>query len=1026
QRPPYKRDTDLPSKESPELSTLSLAKKVKFIDQARPHPRCFTCGVEGHIASQCPSRASSSKGLMLMEATTPTSPGPDSVPSSSSNDPDPPTNSVEEFTSLPLLTSCIDETFQITVAVGDYHQIPALIDTGSSISLISEFLKDALNVSTTKTPLANLRLGDGRFIETPPVTEPIQICYGQVSCLHSFHVMNTGFAVIIGKDLLPKIGISLVYTPAALKVPNIDDGVCSESEESSSDPHPDQHLIDQHPEIQHLLDQLNLNTGFCSHEQATFSIRVPEGTPPIWRRQYPIPLIYHQAVQEQIYKWFETGVIRYANPGCRWNLPLTTAPKRNPEDTTRKTGRRVCLDPTALNPFIEDIHYQLPRIQDLLEMYCLNGGVFSIIDLKDAFNSIKMDEPAQEMCSFTWQNKRFSFVACPFGIKTIPSFFQNLMATMFDGLQFVGLYLDDIVVYSKSMEDHLQHLTIVLKRMMCYNLRTNIAKCNLGFTKLRVLGHIISHGKIQVDPWKIPLVNSMTMPTTGKAVERFLGFTNYFRAHIPYYAQLAAPLEKVRKLKSFTPSQECISAFEKLREALKHSIPIHSIREDQQLYLACDASTSGIGAVLFQLNDDNERLYISCISRALSTSEKNYSATALEMQALTWSIQKWHQCLYGRKFIVLTDHKSLTHMLDKQNPSSHVKRNLETLLSYDFTVFHIPGKENILPDILSRLHSERKSDQLMLIQAQPATNLKKFISESLDKELPTEEERQYLLKKVHDVHSGATSMFRRLLDAEGVYWPSMLQDCKQLVQTCPECQMFATKHNGYQPLKSVPAYRPFDAISIDYFGPMPTTPRGSSYVLVCVDDCSGFIVLRAIPDKSAIESARALWNVYADFGVPMKIRSDRGTEFVNTLVRQIHSLLGVNHRVTAPYHPNANGKAESAVKLAKSALTRLAHEDWYNWDTFLATVQMGLNQRIPQRTGTAPFALMFARPFNSFQDYSGRDAPVMSPEEWTRHLDDFHVKVLGGLKLRTDEHDASGKGGKSLTTSPPSLNQVQS
>lgn len=959
----------------------------------RAHPRCFVCGSRDHMASKCPSRAGSSFHMLRLRS-----------PS---------------------------EEFNVMVRIGPFSDVPALVDTGASSSFISPPLAEELNVQQIpSSDTEDLKLGNMQAIPAPPISSPVEIQYGAAVIQHSFYVLQTGYPVILGANLLKQLGITLVYSPVALRAPNVNP-VIEVSEEVLSEPHPQRALIVEDPRIASLLAEVEAIRGFCTHPAAVFSVELKEVAKPCFRHQYPVPLAYRPFVDKAVEDWLAAGVIRHAIPGNPWNLPLTTAPKRLAGDTSVKTGRRVCIDPTALNPMIEDIHFPLPRIADLLQLYSQEGGVFSLIDLHGAYNSILMDEFSQTMLTFTWKNSRYSFVSCPFGVKTIPAFFQRLMSIIFDGVSFVGLYIDDIVVFSKTIEEHIEHVVAVLGIIKEANLRTNAEKCQLGFTKLKILGHVVSRDEIHIDRNKLPFLESVPMPCSGHAVEAFLGFTNYFRAHIPMYARLAAPLERLRKVKSFEPRPDDLKAFNDLKAAVGLAVPISTYVEGRQLFIACDASTRGLGAILFQLDTDVEvvsrlsegfckenprRKFLSITSRALTPAERNYSATALEMQAVCFALQKFHHFILGRKIIVITDHMSLTKMMMQPKLSSHVERNLETLLSYDIGFIHISGVQNILPDALSRMydhlteeefHLMGKSDQQLMLLSNPGRSFNQLVEEVAGKRLPGPEERERLLASCHDIHQGPQAMFKRLLLNEEVYWPSMLKDCQTLVNSCSSCQMFASKTTGYQPLRSVPSYRPFDSVSIDYFGPLPTSLSGASYVLVIVDDFSGFIILRPIEDKSAIVAARSLWSVYADYGVPMRVRSDRGTEFVNQLVAALHRLMGVDHRVTAPYHPNANGKAESSVKLAKTALKKLAHDNWVNWNLFIPTVQMGLNQRIPSRTNTAPFVLLFGRPFNRFADYSDTTKDCFETEDWLNHFREFNENILGGIRARMDEYDAN-------------------
>ena len=287
-----------------------------------------------------------------------------------------------------------------------------------------------------------------------------------------------------------------------------------------------------------------------------------------------------------------------------------------------------------------------------------------------------------------------------------------------------------------------------------------------------------------------------------------------------------------------------------------------------------------------------------------------------------------------------------------------------------------------------------------------AGQIAKHAEEVLNTRLPSEDERATLLNEVHDAHHGASSMFRRLFHDRKIWWPSMLKDCKLKAKSCHDCILFDIPRTGYQPLRPVTAQFPFDSTSIDLAGPLPTSFSGNNYIFILVDDFSGFIITRAICDKSATTVAGTLWSIMCDFGHPKVIRSDRGTEFINKIIFTMLQTVGVSHHVTASYNPQANGKAESSVKLVKTTLLRLAHNDLRQWDSYLPATQAALNQRLPTRTMSTPFSLIFARSFNLSQDYRTATTNLVTEEEWLTHAHTLTNSIFPILQLRLSEQDA--------------------
>lgn len=264
----------------------------------------------------------------------------------------------------------------------------------------------------------------------------------------------------------------------------------------------------------------------------------------------------------------------------------------------------------------------------------------------------------------------------------------------------------------------------------------------------------------------------------------------------------------------------------------------------------------------------------------------------------------------------------------------------------------------------------------------PNKELVSLINERFDRTMPTEEKRRELVTASHlEGHFGAEYLYRKLWH-QGYYWPSMKQDCLHAVDTCGRCLRYNVGRQGFNPLRSITASFPMDQVAIDLMAMRDTSPRGHNYVLVVVCICTRFCWLRALQSKSAEDVARALWGIFCDFGPPKVIQSDNGSEFVNSLVRAMTKLMGVDHRLVAPYNPRANGSAERYVALAKTSLKKMAGGNLTNFDLFLPAVQRSLNLRSSARTNSTPMALMFARPNNPLEDYAGAPAgPLMTEEE---------------------------------------------
>ena len=730
---------------------------------------CFTCGQIGHFSPSCPNRP----GLHVL-----------------SSSPTPASSSVAVLNPT--------QGFSVALSFVEGEVVDALVDSGSSNSYVSEDLARKLN-ATFLPQMGSLTLGNASVIPRPPRCE-LMFSFAMMQHTHMFDILNTGYVAIIGRDLMELLHLSIAMVPPKPEEP--DTALTLVTPDTSHQ------LESMHPARQKLLDMIgpilgNLS-GFCTYPGAIFDLVLSDWTPK-WRCQYPVPFRYHNIVDEQISKWLRDGVIRLATPGCGWNNPITTAPKRAPDDVgTIKSARRVCIDPAVINARVKEFAYALPVILDLIQRYAAKGYVMSLVDITSAFNALLMTQRAQDATTFEWGGVRYCFVGCPFGIKTIPSAWQALISKILAPFEsFASVYIDDILIFSPDMDTHVQQVHTLLSCLTSYNLKINPSKSKFGFTRLVVLGHVIQQGRIILDTRKLQIVETFPFPMTGKQVEAFLGVMNYFRRFIHTYSRFAAPLEAVRKLRSIPQDDPTLlQSFNDLKLALRSAPILHLPVYSLPFYLATDASTRGIGGVLFQQEDNSPRRIVELLAQALSTAERNYSAHLLELTALTWCLTKVHHIVHGFKVIVLTDHASLTRALAVKRPSSHVIRHWECLMDFDLEIRHIPGVTNVLPDALSRLFLEGENVQ-QLHDSTPALHTlsslssddvnsdpspssstdtvpsvsssvasspsihkdpsyEEWIREVKGKRLPAPEERTHLLASVHDTHSGEAAMFKRL------------------------------------------------------------------------------------------------------------------------------------------------------------------------------------------------------------------------------------------------------------------------
>lgn len=471
-------------------------------------------------------------------------------------------------------------------------------------------------------------------------------------------------------------------------------------------------------------------------------------------------------------------------------------------------------------------------------------------------------------------------------------------------------------------------------------------------------------------------------------MEAYLGLVNFFRDLIPLYSRIAAPLESMRKMQVIADSEwtdRRHNAFLMLKDVIAAGLFLSFPDYDRKFHVASDASRAGLGAALYQLKDESKadtvsnRRYILFAARALHKSERNYSATKLELDGMVFALKKFHYYLWGRHFHLYIDHRALMFLFTQKTISPLMAGWIDVLLSYSFSVHHRPGVLNILPDHLSRLfeqygitneqcvysvrcfRSDAHPADACLQQQEPATQT--------NDPVPEDKRAEELQRSHLRGHFGEKAMLRDLLH-RGCFWPSIRSDIANHVSSCQSCQRFTISLKGYHPLTPIVAAAPMDAISIDLSLAFPTSPRGNNILLVVVCRFSRFVLLRALPDKAAATVAVALFEIFCDFGFPRIICSDNGSEFVNQLMQVMVQTCGIDHRLSTKYHPRGNGLAERFVSISTRAIKKLLDGEDTAWDLHHRAVQYFMNCKIAELHQSAPFSVMFVRRMNEFADFS--------------------------------------------------------
>nr|XP_034301896.1 uncharacterized protein LOC117681450 isoform X2 [Crassostrea gigas] len=415
---------------------------------------------------------------------------------------------------------------------------------------------------------------------------------------------------------------------------------------------------------------------------------------PVRVKPYPIPFSTEKTITEEVQKMLQLNVIEPSS--SPYSAPVVIARKK---DGTN----RFCIDYRRLNCATVFDAEPMPSPESIFSK--MTGKKFvSKIDLSKGYWQVPMADESKPLTAFSTPSGLYQFRTMPFGLVNAPATFSRMMRKLLQGMNGVENFIDDVIVFTDTFEEHLHILKTVFERLRDAGLAARPTKCFIGFDKIDCLGHMVGNKCLEPEQDKIDAVRNAPIPQTKKQVRAFLGLAGFYRKFIPNFSAIAIPLSDLTKKGQpnkviWTESQQ--RAFDALKHMLSER-PILKLPEFNETFiLRTDAADDGIGAVLLQMEDD-EKLPVAYASRKLQPREKAYAVIEKECLAVVWGIQKFHQYLYGREFLLETDHQPLTYLNKAKTENSRLMRWALQLQPYRFRIIAIKGSDNVGADYLSR------------------------------------------------------------------------------------------------------------------------------------------------------------------------------------------------------------------------------------------------------------------------------------------------------------------------------------
>ncbi|CAL8111754.1 unnamed protein product [Orchesella dallaii] len=685
---------------------------------------------------------------------------------------------------------------------------------------------------------------------------------------------------------------------------------------------------DQKEKLKELVDRHSALFARSPGTCPDYKHKINTGTArPIKHNPRPMTEAKRQILRHCLNEFVEKGSIEESNGP--WAANPVLAPKSN--------GKwRLCVDYRSLNAVTEADSYCMPRIDEILA--CLGKAKYiSVFDVTDGFHHLVMDDGDKAKTAFNTPWGLWQFKKMPFGLKNAPASFQRMMDKVLGDYKwlFVLAFIDDIIIYSNSFEEHLEHLDLVFKRLLEFGFRIHPDKAQFLKNEVKYLGFVIENQTGSPNPDKLKALEGYQRPKNRKEIQRFLGFCGYYRHFIKDFSTIAKPITELLKKESvFFWSTDVERAFLQLKCELAKASSLKLPDLSKPFLIQTDASDIGIGAILLQ-DFEGTLTPVYFHSRTLSHAEKNYSTSEKECLAVVDAVKKFRPYIEFTHFTVETDHQALCWLKRLKEPTGRLARWSLELQGFDYDVVYRTGASNRAADALSRaaalylieinsvtvddiklaqtndeflggiIHylqegtiraGDNKDQILKRVGDCALTNeglLLRYVA-NRDKPWECEESHwriwlsnvlaKHIISYFHSTtlggHLGMSKTYKKI--SERFWWKNMKKDVYNFLVSCETCQKTKVSHTAPSGLgSSLKVSTPWDTVAIDLMGPYVKGANQNQYLLVIVDSFSKWVEIFGIRQATSKIIISRLEEVFCRWGFPTKIISDNGSQFTS-------------------------------------------------------------------------------------------------------------------------------------------------
>jgi hypothetical protein len=721
-------------------------------------------------------------------------------------------------------------------------------------------------------------------------------------------------------------------------------------DEKSASPEPETTLsAAQQREVDHLLHEYAVvfedkPAGSAAVEPMVVRLKPGWVPPPLEPFRKYSPRV-EAALKMDLQKQLDEGVIEVSE--STYGCPVHAVPKPDSE-----SGYRFCIDFRPLNAGVVTDPYPLPTVGSVLAS--LAGCVFfAKMDLRSGYWQFPVHPESRGFLAFFLWGVMYQYRVVAMGFVDSSFFVQRTMYRLFSKKfgRGVLVYLDDIIIYARTFAEFLELLSFVLSVLREASLVCKRAKCFFGLKEIHILGHVVSKDGVWMHKGRIDDVLEVPFPRNARELRRFLGMTNYMRNFIPNYSSLAKPLScQVNNPVAEWPRTEMERAFAEVKRATANQLSLTHLDYEVPIVVQSDASVLGVGGCLINRYPDGDRV-VGCVSHAFTEAESRWKTIEQEAFAIVYILIFFRAVLWGHNFLVETDHRNLTFI--HSGTSAKLSRWSLLLQSMSFAVSYLPGEKNVVADALSRAPRGMRLGLL-------AVRLADFCASTLPIRLgamqgvePSDSERRTWFDEVHNDtmgHFGVHATLRALQSA-GKLWSRMSREIAQWIAECPTCQKYRLGGKEVVAIPSpIASFQIFEELGVDFIGPLPKDDVGNSYICNCVCSTTHYCELFAVEAATAVIAAHCLLSVVARYGCFRRVRSDRGTHFVNEIIAEFMRLFEIQQVLTLAERPQANAIVErNGGEVVRHLRALVAQRDLRS----IWSVMLPLSQRIINKTWKA-------------------------------------------------------------------------